>query len=249
MDTQERRNKIAAVLLAHGSIKIGEIAERFSVSTETIRKDLIVLEQMGIARKEHGRAYVMGDCAEGNYFYKAQQNIEKKQKIAVEAAKLVPDGATIMIDAGSTTFTFARQLLLKKNITVITNFMPIGQLFTAGSIHTIVIGGQVQPVSKSLTGTFAESALSQLHADYAFISTSGFANRQGPCVEAFPEAQVKRQMIAHADASYLLADSSKAHISPLVQFANWSDFAALVSDEGLNDVPGIADQLHVIIAR
>jgi DeoR/GlpR family transcriptional regulator of sugar metabolism len=251
MNAKDRRNQIASILLAEETIKIGKIAETFDVSTETIRKDLIFLEKMGIARKKHGHAQVLGASNESNYSYKAQQNIEQKCKIAAEAAKLVPDGATVIIDAGSTTYYFSRQLLLKKDITVITNFMPIGQLMSAGNTNTIIIGGQVQPISQSLTGTFAENALSQLHADFAFLSMSGFAGRQGPCVELFPEAQVKQRMIRSADVCYLLADSSKAHINPLIQFAEWSDFTALISDDQLpeKDMIYLGEHLEVIIAH
>jgi len=251
MNAQDRRNQIASILLAEETIKIGKIAERFDVSTETIRKDLILLEKMGIARKKHGHAQVLGASSESNYSYKAQQNVEQKCKIAAESAKLVPDGSTIIIDAGSTTFYFSRQLLLKKDITVITNFMPIGQLMSAGNINTIILGGQVQPISKSMTGTFAENALSRLHADIAFLSTSGIANRQGPCVELFPEAQIKKLMIRNADMCYLLADSSKASINPLIQFADWSDFTAIISDDQLTDedMVYLEDHLKVIIAK
>lgn len=234
ISTNERREQIATALLASGKIKVGETARQFNVSAETIRKDLICLERQGIARKKHGGAVVMGESIENNFNQKSAQHEYQKMCIAVEAAKLVPEGATVTMDSGSTILHLARQLVLRSDIIVITNFVPIIQLFQETQVKVIAVGGEVRSVSQSMVGMIAEGSLTQLCTDISFIATSGFLGRKGPCVESLPEAKIKKLMIENSVSSYLLCDSSKQECNAMVEFAQWKDFTGMVTDEGIS---------------
>ena len=110
--TVERRNEIAALLLRDGNLKAGELAKRFSVSTETIRKDLIYLDEQGIAQKGYGGAIARSDLIERPVVMKEMENMETKAAIAVKALELIPPNGVILLDAGSTTYALAKQLTL-----------------------------------------------------------------------------------------------------------------------------------------
>lgn len=236
MAISKRREEIAAILLAEGKIKVGELAKRFKVSTETIRKDLIFLEEKGIIKKNRGSAEVRNEYEENNYVQKSQDNMEQKQEIAVKAAKLIPNGSTLILDAGSTTYQLARQLILRKDVTVITNFIPIADLLHSNGLHVIATGGEIRLSSGAMTGIFAKHCLENVNADIAFLSTSGFKGAFGPCVENFPEADIKRIMMQNATQKYLLADSSKAEVRAMVKFGDWDEFEALITDKNMDSI-------------
>ena len=85
----------------------------------------------------------------------------------------------------------------------------------------ILIGGEIRQVSGAATGMLATYCIDHVHADLAFLGTSGFLDSSGPCVENFPEAEVKRRMMQNAGEAYVLADSSKAKTRAIVKYAEW----------------------------
>lgn len=230
----ERREEIANILVEKRKVKVGQLATRFNVSTETIRKDLLELEAQGIIKKNKGSAEVLGETSAHRYTEKSKKSIPLKITIAKKAATLIPKNSVVFFDAGSTIYQLARQLILRKDITVITNFTPIAELMNANGIEVILIGGTIQKVSGAATGLIARSCIQQVYADIAFVGASGFKDADGPCVEGLPEAEIKKDMIAHAQKAYVLADSTKANVRALVQYAKWEDLTALIVDNELS---------------
>ena len=210
MTAEQRRRELTQIFLREGAVKVGQLARRFGVTTETIRKDLILLEQQGLIRRGNGRAEVANELTEQTYGSKAREHVEQKQAIAALAAQQIPENASVFLDAGSTVHELARQLLFRKDLTVITNFMPTAALLSANGLKVILIGGEIRPTSGGATGPLAVEAIGQLHADLAVLSTSGFAGADGPCVENLYDASVKRAMIRQAEKVLVLTDHSKA---------------------------------------
>lgn len=233
MSAEQRRRELAQIFLREGTVKVGQLAKRFAVTTETIRKDLILLEQQGLIRRGNGRAEVVNELTEQTYGSKAREHVPQKQAIAALAAAQIPENATLFLDAGSTVYELARQLLLRKDLTVITNFMPTALLLSTGGLKVILIGGEVRPTSGGATGPLAVEAIGQLHADLAVVSTSGFAGAEGPCVENLSDASVKRAMIRQAEKVLLVTDSSKTSWRAMVCVAPWTEMDVVISDGGL----------------
>ncbi|UWP58243.1 DeoR/GlpR family DNA-binding transcription regulator [Ruminococcus gauvreauii] len=234
MTVSDRRREISDLLLQKGKVKVGDLARRFQVSTETIRKDLLELEAQGFIKKNKGSAEVLVETSASAYSRKSEKFIETKKKIAREAARLIPSHSVIFIDAGSTNYQLARQLIMRKDIIVVTNFTPIAELMNANEIKVILIGGEIRQVSGATTGMLAAYCIDHVHADLAFLGTSGFLDSSGPCVENFPEADVKRRMLQNAAKSYVLADSSKASTKAIVKYAEWSEITGLLTDDQLD---------------
>ena len=139
--TADRRNRIAQMLLKEGSVKVGELAQLFDVSTETIRKDIIYLEEEGIAEKNHGGAIAKVDVLERTLDEKEWLHSDEKAAIATVALSLVPAGSAIILDTGSTTYAIAKQLVLAKGFTVFTNSVITAGLLAESDNEIFMLGG------------------------------------------------------------------------------------------------------------
>lgn len=234
---RERRNEIARLLMAEGKVSAQALAERYRVSTETIRKDLLWLEAQGIAQKSYGGAIAAGSLAEKNFFEKASCQPQEKRRIAKAAAEEIPDGSVVILDSGSTVLEVARKLALRRDIIFFTNSLQTAQLLIEKKCSVNMLGGTIRMSSQAATGMWAMDQLGQLQADWAVLGASGFGEGSaGPCVESMEEAQIKKAMIRAAKQSMVVADASKSRCSASIRFANWSDISMLVTDEDMDSV-------------
>lgn len=233
--TRERRNEIAQKLITDGKISVNLLSKEYGVSIETIRKDLIWLETKGIAKKSYGGAIVSTELMEQNFLEKAIKNQQEKEQIAKKAAELVNDGDVVILDSGSTVFVIAKQLvLIKKNLTVFTNSLKAAQCLAEANIKTYMLGGEVRNTSYASTGSWAVRSLSEIRADIAFLGTSGFQRRGGPCIENFNESEVKNSIIRAANQVIVVADSSKSECDAMIQFAPWEEIDTLITDKKID---------------
>ena len=150
--TEERRSQLARILVTEGSVKVGVLAERFGVSTETIRKDLIFLEKEGLAKKSHGGAVSSGALFERPLAARSMEHVAEKAKIARTAVEMIPDGGVAILDAGSTTYQIAKLLTLKKGITILTNSASIAHVLSGTSNTVFSLGGEMRGTSMAFVG-------------------------------------------------------------------------------------------------
>jgi len=246
----ERRQYIEKKLLAEGKIKVAELSDFFKVSSETIRKDLLYLEEKGIAKKGYGGAVVANSLIEPNIDEKHNKFIDEKNEIAKIALEQISDGMIILLDAGSTVYAFAKLLALKSNITVFTNSPRTAQILDDYKIETYLFGGKIRNNSNAIVGGWALRAIAEIKADVAILGTSGFKDRQGPCVENFEEAEIKRAMIKSANKTIVIGDSSKAKTFSMIEYAAWSDIDIFVTDKNLEKdrIVEIGNQIELILA-
>lgn len=231
--TAERRNKIAEILVANGSIKISEIAAAFQVSTETIRKDLIYLDKIGVAKKSHGGAISSLECIEKPLEDREMRNFAVKSAIAQKAISYIKEKSVIFIDAGSTTLCVTKLLHLKKGLTVITNSLSAANALVGSGNLIHMSGGQLNDTTMALEGFGATNFLGKIKVDVAFLGSSGFEQHSGPTSIDFTDADVKRAMIHNSKLTIVVADSSKAKSTALVQYADWKDIDVLITDDRL----------------
>lgn len=157
--TEERRSQLARILVTEGSVKVGVLAERFGVSTETIRKDLIFLEKEGLAKKSHGGAVSSGALFERPLAARSMEHVAEKAKIARTAVEMIPDGGVAILDAGSTTYQIAKLLTLKKGITILTNSASIAHVLSGTSNTVFSLGGEMRGTSMAFVGPWTLHAL------------------------------------------------------------------------------------------
>jgi len=247
----ERRQFIETKLLAEGKIKIAELAELFNVSSETIRKDLLFLEEKGIAKKGYGGAVVVNELLEPSFKEKSSKYQDEKTSIAKAAMDFLSDGMVVLMDAGSTIYTLAKMMALKKNLTVFTNSPKSAQVLDDYKIKTYLVGGEIRNNSNALVGGWALRAIAEIKADIAILGTSGFSEREGPCVENFEECEIKKAMIKSANKVVIVGDSSKAKTHSMIEYAKWRDVDAFVTDTGLDKTTyeAIREATDVVMAK
>ena len=234
MYAEERQQEIAALVADRGRVAVTAVAERFGVTTETVRRDLAVLERAGMLRRVHGGAVPAGvlSVAEPGLGERGGARIEQKRKIAAAALDLVPAAnGSLVLDGGTTTAALADVLPGGRQLLVATNAVPIAaRLSAVPGIELHVLGGRVRGVTQTAVGESTVRALADLRVDVVFLGANGISAGHGFSTPDEREAAVKRAMVRAGQRVVVLADSSKLGREHLVRFAPAEDVDVLVTD-------------------
>ena len=248
MFAAERQRAIASVLLVEQAVSVGDLCQRFSVSANTIRRDLRALEQSRQATVVHGGAIRNENRDTEIPFPKRQtSSVTEKTMIGTRAAQMVQDGEAIILDAGTTTHFIAQALRRRQDLTVITNAINIAQeLAESPGVVTILSGGVLRAKSNCLIGQTAERTLSEWHVAKAFISAGGVELEAGLTNPNPFEVPVKQAMIRAARQVILVATSDKFGFRSLAPFAALRSITTIITDEGLpSDVAAAVRSLGI----
>jgi DeoR/GlpR family transcriptional regulator of sugar metabolism len=203
-----RHDEILRRIEQDGSVSVAELADLFGVSRETIRRDLKQLSEGAQLRLVHGGA-TRAQPAEAALAQRSQENAEGKAIIGRTAAALVPDGASVILDSGSTTALVATQLLSRRNLRVFTNALGAAQLLCRVKGNEVyVLGGEIDPNDESAMGWDTIAALSPLRADFAFVGAGGITE-DGVSDYTRVAAELRGRMLAAAKEPFIVADHSK----------------------------------------
>ena len=190
----ERRRQIAKLADESGVLRIGELASRFQVADETIRRDLVWLEQQGVLTREHGGALSAGSDRESLYNSREREHSREKRLIAQVAVDFVRDSSTIILDSGTTTHHLVPLLRSKRDLVVITNGIShVAGLLANPTTSVVVAGGSVRRESVGTVGDLAVATLEKLHADHTFLATHGFSAQMGITYPNLEEVAVKQR--------------------------------------------------------
>jgi DeoR family transcriptional regulator of aga operon len=233
----ERRHRILELLRDHGRVTVDDLAMRFATSQVTIRTDLATLESAGALERTHGGAILRQDEDDQPIAVKQTRHHAEKVRIAQAAVSLIKDGATIILDSGTTTAEIAKQIrrLEVQSINVITNALNIAMLLAdVPSVRLIMPGGILRPESNSLSGHMAEAALAGLQADLLFLGADGIDPERGVMTPHLPEAHLNAQMIAISRRVIVVADSSKLLRRNISLIARVDQLHMLITNAGAN---------------
>ncbi|HEU0276588.1 MAG TPA: transcriptional repressor AgaR [Rhodanobacteraceae bacterium] len=214
MLVEERRQHIVELISAQGRATVNELSERFGTSAVTIRNDLEALARSGAITRSHGGALPAAVARVDTPLpVKETRHLAEKRRIGEAAARLIGDGETIILDAGSTTAEVARRIRQRtwKSLTVITNALHVAlELSSVPGVRVMMLGGLLRHTSYSLTGPEAEQTLARLTADRLFLGVDGLDLQVGVTTPDPQEAalnalmvQVSREVVAVMDASKL----------------------------------------------
>jgi len=231
---EERQQAIAGLVADRGRVAVTALAEEFRVTTETVRRDLAVLERAGMLRRVHGGAVPAGALTYVETALSERHGTrgEQKRKIAAAAMDLLPgaDGS-LLLDGGSSTAALAELLPGDRRLFVATHSVPLAaRLSTMPGVSLYVIGGRVRGLTQCAVGEQAISTLADLRVDVAFLGANGITADHGFSTPDEAEASVKRAMIRAGQRVVVLADSSKLGREHLVRFAAPADVDVLVTD-------------------
>ncbi|EMI20818.1 transcriptional regulator, DeoR family [Rhodopirellula maiorica SM1] len=234
MSTKSRRDRLRELIQTRGFAALGELAETLNVSESTIRRDLEELEKAGDARRTHGGVFWTGKTATIRVFGNRRDTMwPAKSAIGLVAAELVDDHDTILLDGGSTTYELARHLV-KRPLQVVTNSLPVAHLLSSSeSIDLIMIGGCVRGRTAVAIGPMADSMLHTLNVGKAFLSVAGI-NERGYFNSDMMLVESEKAMIAAADQSIVVTDSSKFGKVSLSRLCGLHEVNAVVTDSGID---------------
>lgn len=228
----EREEHVLSLLVADASLSVADLAQRFSVSTVTMRGYLNALAEKGYLYRVRGGAV---PAIHPEIVTRTNSMREEKHAIARAAAGLVRDGDTIMIEAGTTTSLVARYLLGRRDVQVVTNnALALAHARGNPGLHVSLIGGEYRPATESIVGPIAVSHVRMFHVGIAFVGTDGFSVAAGLSTQLVESAEIVRAMAGQATRVAVLADSSKfghrgfAHVLPIDRVT------MIVTDAGLS---------------
>jgi DeoR family transcriptional regulator of aga operon len=230
---EERRRAIVDFVNQNGRALVRDLADKYSSSEITIRRDLELLHTRGQIYRTHGGALPIraGTESDRNLTEREMQHPREKQRIAAAAAKLVKEGQSVVLDSGSTTTAVARALRELQHLTVITNAINIASELSGTSIDVILTGGMLRANSYSLVGPIAEESLRRLKADVLFLGVDGFDTQTGVSTPNLLEAQLNRLMVQIAARVIAVCDSSKFGRSSLSSIVPLSNIHSVITDK------------------
>ncbi len=231
-----RHDEILKRLKGTGSVSVAEMASHFDVSRETIRRDLKLLAERGVLDVVHGGAATR-QLVETAIETREQENMAGKLRIGQAAAALVPNGATVLLDAGTTTHAVAVALLGHQGLTIATNALPIAFLLARQSSHRLLmLGGEVDRNDTACLGGQTMEALAQVRFDFAFIGAGGIVEDGAVTDYTSEAARFRRRLIKAAQNSYFVTDQSKFRVDTPYRIADIEAPTGVITDAPLDPV-------------
>ncbi len=241
MYAEERQQAIAQLVMTRGRVSVTELAEEFSVTTETVRRDLSGLERLRLVRRVHGGAVPAASLSamESGLDERDVTQAREKERIARAATRFLPgDGGTVAFDAGSTTARLVSFIPPDLRLTAFTHGVPIAaKLAPLAAIDLHILPGRVRPRTQAAVGSVTTQALERVRVDVAFLGTNGVTAEHGFSTPDSAEAAVKQALVRAARHVVVLADSTKVGRDTTMSFAELADVDVLVTDAEPRSVP------------
>ena len=206
---------------SRGFAALPDLVDALDVSESTVRRDLDFLEEAGTAKRTHGGVFYTGSSPKLPHFDERQPaQWDKKRAIAACVAQMIQDGETLLLDGGTTTYEVAR-LLVGRHLQIVTNSLPVANLFAASTTADLVlVGGYVYPRTGVSLGPYANQVLGALHVRRTVLSVAGI-NERGCYNSNLLLVETERAMLEASEEVIVVADSTKfghqslAHLCPL----------------------------------
>ncbi len=227
---QDRRNKIAELVVRNQTVKNAELMEMFDISIETVRRDLAWLEQQGVLERVYGGAVRKTfRSAEPSFQNRETSNHGEKWAIAKAAEQLIQTDDSVFFDLGTTVQYLAQQIGEEKRITAFTNALRTAIILSEKQQNVILPGGQLRPQELAVSGFMAERNMQQFNIDKAIIGVAGITEA-GITDFKMEEAALRSQVIRNARQVIVLADHSKFGIRTTFAVCGICDIDILVTD-------------------
>ncbi|HEY3597742.1 MAG TPA: DeoR/GlpR family DNA-binding transcription regulator [Paraburkholderia sp.] len=209
MLAEQRHQYILSQVAKNGALSVAELVRELSVSRETIRRDLNTLAERGLIVTTHGGA-LSSDRREPDLDIREAANASAKRAIGERAAQFVPDGASVIIDSGSTTNAVARALTDRHRLSVYTNDWRIALLLGRRNENRVtLLGGELSDIEDAAFGLDTIHQLSQYHADFAIVGAGGITPDAQLSDYSRMAAEVRGKMIEAGNVVVVVADNSK----------------------------------------
>ena len=234
--TVERQKQILSWLTQQGRLSVAEIVAQFSISQATARRDLDSLASQGKVQRVHGGVIAAEQAPpELPILERESEQIGEKSRIGRAAAALVADNETLFLGSGTTVLEVARSLRDHKNLTVITNSLPVlNMLAGIKEITVISLGGVLRDSELSFIGHITEQALIEVRADKVFMGTRGVSLEHGLTNDYLQETLTDRAIIKSGHEVIIVADHTKVNRVSTVLLAPLNSIHTFVTDSGVD---------------
>lgn len=226
-----RHSEILEAARAEGRVTVEQLSQKFSVTLQTIRRDLSELADAGLLDRVHGGAVLRIGVANQGYEQRRRTNEAAKLAIARACAADIPNNCSLILNLGTTTEAVARELLRHTNITVITNNVNVASTLMANAgCEVILAGGALRRSDGGLVGELTTQVFSQFKVDHAVIGCSAI-DADGDLLDFdLAEVRVSKAIIAQSRRTVLVADQSKLHRTAPARLGSLADIAAFYCD-------------------
>lgn len=251
MQAEERQHRINEYLQQVEFASLEEIANQVDASVSTVRRDLTVLETSGAVRRTHGGARVVAPKSdEFTFSARDTHQLAEKEAIGRACAELIVPNQSVILDAGTTVYHVARYLE-PKSPQIVTNSLPVANLFaSANRLEVVVSGGVIYPRLGVLVGPLCVDSFSKMHADVAVMSAGGLSlegltNSHGLLID------IQRAMIHAAQKVIFCLDHTKLGRRSVLPLCSLDCIDTIVTDGGaptemVNELR--AREIEVIVA-
>jgi len=232
---QKRRDSIVQYINSAQHAGVTELAEMFGVSISSIRNDLNYLAEKNLINRFHGGASSIGNTRfsfDTNIYERSDSNAELKNAIALESVKLIEDGDTIAVLAGTTLFALSKLLVKKNDLTIVVNDIQIASWLNENTNHRVfVLGGFIRHQFHYIT--FDTACIQCINVDKAFFSTTAFDFERGAMVPDINLATSQRNILERSNQVVILCDSTKLHKIAFAQLARVEDIDYFIVDNNI----------------
>jgi DeoR family fructose operon transcriptional repressor len=229
----DRQHEIYLLALRQGSVDVADLAQRYGVTTETIRRDLSDMQGRHLLRRVHGGAIPLERVShEPMVDARRMVNAEEKLRIATKAAEQVPECGSVIIDSGSTCQRLADVFPIDRDVHVVTNSLITAlTLARRGQRQLTVLGGAVRTNTLAMVDEPGRAELQKMAIDVLFISCDGLSFQHGLTTPYREEHTIKRAMIERARRVVALVDQSKFGNVQMFSYAAFDEIDVLVTDK------------------
>lgn len=232
LDEFSREQVILAALRTTGRVAVNDLAERFGVSSVTVRKDLDALERRSLLRRVRGGAVGLQASDDGSFEARYGDARDRKQAVARAAAGAVRDGDVIALDASTSAFYLAQELVDRRGLVVVTNGLRLAMLLMEqSSARVLVLGGTLRRSNGSLVGPIGDVLSSRGRIARGFFGIGGLSPVHGLLDIAAEEAQTKQALAAACDEVHGVFDATKITGFGLHPYAPADRITALWTDD------------------
>lgn len=235
MLAEERRSRLLELVRTRGFAPLPDLAKALNVSQSTVRRDLEQLEDAGSAKRTHGGVFYTGTSPKLPHFDERQPaQWDKKRAIAARAVELIENGDTVLLDGGTTTYELAR-LLVGRPLQIVTNSLPVANLFAASAdTDLVMLGGYLYPRTGVALGPYANDMLARLTVRKTVLSVSGI-NDRGCFNNNLLLVETERAMMRAAEEVIVVVDSTKFGHQSLVHLCGLEEINHFVVDNDISE--------------
>lgn len=232
MSQQARHEKIVELVTARGFVSVDDLANHFSVTPQTMRRDINTLAADNRVRRFHGGASAAPSTQNTEWSTRKQLQSEEKSRIAQLVAEYIPDHASLFINIGTTNEAIAKALLGHQGLKIITNNLHVAAIVSGKpDFDVIIAGGKVRSRDGGIIGEATMDFVQQFRVDYGIIGISGIDDDGSMLDFDYQEVRVSQSIIANSREVVLAADYTKFGRRAVIRLGDLSDIDTLVTDK------------------